>query len=85
MMTDDQGNNRGYEGNAYVRTLHINCVEMNSVCSGSFHQILMRSASRVALRVGKNSEYTGAPRIRSYGRTLMRGDNYPMRSHKKSP
>ena len=75
IMTDDQGNNLGYEGNPHVLTPHIDRVAMNSVRLGNFHQMPMCTASRAALMTGKYAEYTGAWRT-SLGRTLMRGENY---------
>ena len=75
IMTDDQGNNLGYEGNPHVLTPHIDKVAMSSVRLENFHQMPMCTASRAALMTGKYAEYTGAWRT-SLGRTLMRADNY---------
>ena len=75
IMTDDQGNNLGYEGNPYVKTPNMDRVAMSSVRLDNFHQMPMCTASRAALMTGKYAEYTGAWRT-SLGRTLMRGDNF---------
>jgi len=74
IMTDDQGNNVGYQGNPHVRTPHIDRLAQQSVRFTNFHQMPMCTASRAALMTGKYAEQTGAWRT-SLGRTLMRADN----------
>ena len=74
IMTDDQGNNVGYEGNPHVRTPHMDKMAGEAVRLTNFHQMPMCTASRAALMTGKYAEQTGAWRT-SLGRTLMRADN----------
>jgi arylsulfatase A-like enzyme len=74
IMTDDQGNNVGYEGNPHVRTPHMDKMASEAVRLTNFHQMPMCTASRAALMTGKYAEQTGAWRT-SLGRTLMRADN----------
>ncbi len=75
IMTDDQGNNVGFQGNPHVTTPHIDKLAGQSVRLTNFHQMPMCTASRAALMTGKYAEQTGAWRT-SLGRTLMRGDNF---------
>jgi len=75
IMTDDQGNNVGFQGNPHVTTPHIDKLAEQSVRLTNFHQMPMCTASRAALMTGKYAEQTGAWRT-SLGRTLMRGDNF---------
>ena len=70
IMTDDQGNNVGYEGNPHVRTPHMDKMASEAVRLTNFHQMPMCTASRAALMTGKYAEQTGAWRT-SLGRTLM--------------
>ncbi len=73
-MTDDQGNNVGFQGNPHVTTPHIDRLAQQSVRLTNFHQMPLCTPSRAALMTGKYAEQTGAWRT-SLGRTLMRGDN----------
>ena len=75
IMTDDQGNNVGYQGNPHVTTPHIDMLAEQSVRLTNFHQMPMCTASRAGLMSGKYAEQTGAWRT-SLGRTMMRGDTY---------
>ena len=77
IMTDDQGNNVGYEGNPHVRTPHMDKMAGEAVRLTNFHQMPMCTASRAALMTGKYAEQTGAWRT-SLGRTLMRTDNFTL-------
>ena len=77
IMTDDQGNNVGYEGNPHVRTPHMDKMAGEAVRLTNFHQMPMCTASRAALMTGKYAEQTGAWRT-SLGRTLMRADNFTL-------
>ena len=74
IMTDDQGNNIGFQGNPHLTTPHIDKLAEQSVRLTNFHQMPMCMASRAALMTGKYAEQTGAWRT-SLGRTVMRGDN----------
>ncbi len=49
IMTDDQGNNVGYEGNPHVRTPHMDKMAGEAVRLTNFHQMPMCTASRAAL------------------------------------
>lgn len=75
IMTDDTGNNIGYQGNPHVHTPHIDKLASEGVQLSNFHQMPMCTASRAALMSGKYAEQTGAWRT-SLGRTMMRGDTY---------
>ncbi|VGO19635.1 arylsulfatase [Pontiella sulfatireligans] len=77
IMTDDTGNNIGFQGNPHVNTPHIDTLAKQSARLNNFHQMPMCTASRAALMTGKYAERTGAWRT-SLGRTLMRGDNHTM-------
>ena len=57
-MTDDQGNNVGYEGNPHVRTPHMDKMAGEAVRLTNFHQMPMCTASRAALMTGKYAEQT---------------------------
>ena len=74
IMTDDQGNNVGFQGNPHVKTPHIDTFAKGAVRLSNFHQEPMCTASRAALMAGKPAVNTGAWRT-SLGRTMMRGDN----------
>ncbi|MHC4581432.1 MAG: arylsulfatase [Planctomycetota bacterium] len=74
IMTDDQGNNVGYQGNPHVNTPHIDMLAERGVRLNNFHQMPMCTTSRASLMTGKYAEQTGAWRT-SLGRTLMRTDN----------
>jgi hypothetical protein len=69
IMTDDQGNNVGFQGNPHVTTPPIDRLAEQSVRLTNFHQMPMCTASRAALMTGKYAEQTGAWRT-SLGRTL---------------
>ena len=75
IMTDDTGNNIGYQGNPYVTTPHIDSLATEGVSLSNFHQMPMCTASRAGLMSGQYAEHTGAWRT-SLGRTMMRGDVY---------
>jgi len=75
IMTDDTGNNIGFQGNPYVRTPHIDKLASEGVSLTNFHQMPMCTTSRAALMSGQYAEYTGAWRT-SLGRTMMRGEIY---------
>ena len=75
IMTDDQGNNVGFQGNPHVTTPHIDRLAEQSVRLTNFHQMPMCTASRAGLMSGQYAERTGAWRT-SLGRTMMRGDTY---------
>ncbi len=75
IMTDDQGNNVGFQGNPHVTTPHIDKLAEQSVRLTNFHQMPMCTASRAGLMSGQYAEQTGAWRT-SLGRTMMRGDTY---------
>ena len=75
IMTDDTGNNIGYQGNPYVTTPHIDSLAIEGVSLSNFHQMPMCTASRAGLMSGQYAEHTGAWRT-SLGRTMMRGDVY---------
>ena len=75
IMTDDQGNNVGFQGNPHVTTPHIDRLAEQSVRLTNFHQMPMCTASRAGLMSGQYAEQTGAWRT-SLGRTMMRGDTY---------
>lgn len=75
IMTDDQGNNLGFQGNPFLTTPHMDKLAEESVRLTNFHQAPMCTASRAALMTGKYAEQTGAWRT-SLGRTLMRPDNF---------
>lgn len=77
IMTDDQGNNVGFQGNPHVSTPHIDLLAEQSVRLTNFHQMPMCTASRAGLMTGKYAEQTGAWRT-SLGRTMMRGDTVTM-------
>ncbi|MHC4507652.1 MAG: arylsulfatase [Planctomycetota bacterium] len=74
IMTDDQGNNVGFQGNPHVKTPHIDKFAEKAVRLSNFHQEPMCTASRAALMAGKYAVRTGAWRT-SLGRTMMRSDN----------
>ena len=74
IMTDDQGNDVGFQGNPHVNTPHIDKFAKQAVRLSNFHQEPMCTASRAALMSGKYAMRTGAWRT-SLGRTLMRSDN----------
>ena len=75
IMTDDPGNNIGYQGNPHVKTPHIDRMASEGVSLSNFHQMPMCTASRAGLMSGQYAEHTGAWRT-SLGRTMMRGDVY---------
>ena len=75
IMTDDQGNNVGFQGNPHVNTPHIDKLASEGVRLSNFHQMPMCTASRAGLMSGQYAEHTGAWRT-SLGRTIMRGDVY---------
>ncbi len=75
IMTDDTGNNIGYQGNPHVKTPHIDRLASEGVSLSNFHQMPMCTASRAGLMSGQYAEHTGAWRT-SLGRTMMRGDVY---------
>ena len=75
IMTDDTGNNIGYQGNPHVKTPHIDQMASEGVSLSNFHQMPMCTASRAGLMSGQYAEHTGAWRT-SLGRTMMRGDVY---------
>lgn len=75
IMTDDTGNNIGFQGNPHVNTPHIDKMASEGVSLTNFHQMPMCTASRAGLMSGQYAEYTGAWRT-SLGRTMMRGDTY---------
>ena len=75
IMTDDQGNNVGFQGNPHVNTPHIDKLASEGVSLTNFHQMPMCTASRAGLMSGQYAEHTGAWRT-SLGRTMMRGDVY---------
>ena len=74
IMTDDQGNDVGYQGNPHVNTPNIDKFAKQAVRLSNFHQMPMCTASRAALMSGKYGQQTGAWRT-SLGRTMMRSDN----------
>ncbi|MBL7214209.1 MAG: arylsulfatase [Phycisphaerae bacterium] len=74
IMTDDQGNDVGFQGNPHVNTPHIDTFANGAIRLGNFHQMPMCTASRAALMTGKYAQHTGAWRT-SLGRTMMRSDN----------
>ncbi|MBC8869974.1 MAG: arylsulfatase [Planctomycetes bacterium] len=75
IMTDDTGNNIGFQGNPYVNTPHIDKLASEGVSLTNFHQMPMCTASRAGLMSGQYAEQTGAWRT-SLGRTMMRGDTF---------
>ena len=75
IMTDDTGNNIGFQGNPHVKTPHIDRLAEQGISLTNFHQMPMCTASRAGLMSGQYAEYTGAWRT-SLGRTMMRGDVY---------
>ena len=75
IMTDDQGNNVGFQGNPHVTTPHIDKLASEGVRLSNFHQMPMCTASRAGLMSGQYAEHTGAWRT-SRGRTMMRGNTY---------
>ncbi|VGO16276.1 Arylsulfatase [Pontiella desulfatans] len=75
IMTDDTGNNIGYQGNPHVKTPHIDKMASEGVSLSNFHQMPMCTTSRAGLMSGQYAEHTGAWRT-SLGRTMMRGDVY---------
>lgn len=75
IMTDDTGNNIGYQSNPHVKTPHIDKMASEGVSLSNFHQMPMCTTSRAGLMPGQYAEYTGAWRT-SLGRTMMRGDVY---------
>ena len=60
IMTDDQGNNVGYEGNPHVRTPHMDKMAGEAVRLTNFHQMPMCTASRAALMASCSFITTGA-------------------------
>jgi arylsulfatase A-like enzyme len=75
IMTDDTGNNIGFQGNPHVSTPHIDQLASEAVNLSNFHQMPMCTASRAGLMSGQYAEQTGAWRT-SLGRTMMRGETY---------
>jgi arylsulfatase A-like enzyme len=75
IMTDDTGNNIGFQGNPHVKTPNIDKLALEGVSLNNFHQMPMCTASRAGLLSGQYAEHTGAWRT-SLGRTMMRDDVY---------
>lgn len=75
IMTDDTGNNIGFQGNPHVKTPNIDKLAGEGTNLTNFHQMPMCTASRAGLMSGQYAEHTGAWRT-SLGRTMMRGDVY---------
>jgi hypothetical protein len=60
IMTDDTGNNIGFQGNPHVTTPHIDQLAIEGVNPTNFHQMPMCTASRAGLMSGQYAEQTGA-------------------------